>query len=546
MVRKFLVCSIITASLVSFVIDRAMADQLHQEDGILPNHSAEYVRTQSRNASIDADAVFYNPAGTAFMEKQGLYIMLSLQGLYDKKDSSFQLQAGAQTKVGPLGSLFPWSPSTHLGQPLFYTTNNKYLVPKRYPGEVITPDPDLDIVYKGKNWSVFLYEAITQSAGLSGLEYKNGVPDLDRDIMILNESVVHQAGLGYIPPFTTLIRKNNAKRDELYISGTIGGSYTFFNWLSAAIAYRFIYGSTKQVISQIPWVVHYANDGFVDPGLFNAPVYISTSTYGSGYGIILGFDFKPLESLNIGLRGEYYFPMILTKKTNKFLANPIFVQSGQLNLFADGIAPMIINSKIFEGTLVGIHSIDFGIMDPRYLKLIGKKVKTTYPPSVHIGVAYNILKDLKETTSANITFPRARDLDGREKYYKPVGFRIGQSIEYTLFDMIIVSAGYSYNDFGIRNSHRTETDELLNSQTIGAGCTIKAPEWMDVTVSGFYSIFRPQKVTTIDAIRSYVLTGVAEGVNMWVKKFYEHQWGIALGITGRYFGEGAPFGSLVK
>jgi long-chain fatty acid transport protein len=546
MVRKFLVCSIITASLVSFVIDRAMADQLHQEDGILPNHSAEYVRTQSRNASIDADAVFYNPAGTAFMEKQGLYIMLSLQGLYDKKDSSFQLQAGAQTKVGPLGSLFPWSPSTHLGQPLFYTTNNKYLVPKRYPGEVITPDPDLDIVYKGKNWAVFLYEAITQSAGLSGLEYKNGVPDLDRAILILNESVVHQAGLGYIPPFTTLIRKNNVKRDELYISGTIGGSYVFFNWLSAAIAYRFIYGSTKQVISQIPWVVHYANDGCVDPALFNAPVYISTSTYGSGHGIILGLDVKPLENLNIGLRGEYYSSMILTKKTNKFLANPIFVQSGQLNLFADGIAPMIINSKIFEGTLVGIHSIDFGIMDPRYLKLIGKKVKTTYPPSVHIGVAYNILKDFKETTSANITFPRARDLDGREKYYKPVGFRIGQSIEYTLFDMIIVSAGYSYNDFGIRNSHRTETDELLNSQTIGAGCTIKAPEWMDVTVSGFYSIFRPQKVTTIDAIRSYVLTGVAEGVNMWVKKFYEHQWGIALGITGRYFGEGAPFGSLVK
>ena len=546
MVGKYFVCLMTVFTLLHINLNKASASQLNQEDGILPNHSAEYVRTQSRNASTEADAVFYNPAGTAFMKKQGLYIMLSLQGIYDKKDSSFQHQAG--TQLTPALAAFSWRPSTHLGQLSFYTTNNEYLIPKRYPGVVITPDPDLDIVYKGKNWAAFLYTAVMQSAGLSGLKYDNGVPDLDRAILTLNESLVQNILFGPAP-LTRVIRKNSAKRDELFLSGTIGGSYAILNWLSAAFAYRFIYASGKQVISQIPIDVF---GGGVSPFSLmsaNAPVYISTSIHGSGHGLIFGLDFKPLGSLNIGVRGEYYSPMVLAKKTNKFLVNPILAQSGQLNLFADGILPLIINQQFFQaggGAVLGAAGLlNFGTMDFRYLTLIGKQLKVTYPPSIHIGVAFNILKDLQETTSANITFPRARDLDGREKYYKPVGFRLGQSIEYTLLDMVIVSAGYSYNDFGIRKSRRTETDELLTSHTIGGGAPVKALEWMDVTVSGFYSIFPPAGNRTVDAVKSEVIPGLGStlGASMWTKKFYEKQWGIAIGITGRYFGEGAPFGT---
>ena len=42
------------------------------------NQSAEYMKTLNRGASTDADASFYNPAGTALME-EGAYIYLSAQ-----------------------------------------------------------------------------------------------------------------------------------------------------------------------------------------------------------------------------------------------------------------------------------------------------------------------------------------------------------------------------------------------------------------------------------------------------------------------------------
>src|SRR4030042_5272243 len=44
------------------------------------NQSAEYIKTQSRNASTDADAAYFNPAGTALM-KEGFYFYISDQYL---------------------------------------------------------------------------------------------------------------------------------------------------------------------------------------------------------------------------------------------------------------------------------------------------------------------------------------------------------------------------------------------------------------------------------------------------------------------------------
>ncbi|HRS62735.1 MAG TPA: hypothetical protein P5554_06055, partial [Spirochaetota bacterium] len=71
----------------------AFSSELHQEDGILSNHSAEYVRSLNRNTSTDPDAAFYNPAGLAFMGGRGLYISVSTQTYYVKKTHSMDFYA---------------------------------------------------------------------------------------------------------------------------------------------------------------------------------------------------------------------------------------------------------------------------------------------------------------------------------------------------------------------------------------------------------------------------------------------------------------------
>lgn len=530
MKSRLILIPLFTAALLVSAFSILSASQLNQEDGIMPNQSAEYVRTQSRNASTDADAAFYNPAGTAFMKKNGLYIMFSSQTLYAKKDSSFLLWG-----LHRQGQ--PWQLTTELGNPFFYTGNNRYLVPKRYPAEIIAPVlPDFDILYKGKNWAAFLSIAVTQAA--PGLTFNNGTPDLDRALLTLNEAYATTLGR----TLDRVVRKSYAKRTEQYLSGTVGGSYAFLNWLSAALSFRYIHMTGNQKVSQVPIDIAYS--GAALPNI-KYPMLIDTDVFGHGYGLIAGLDFKPIESLNIGIKAEYYLPMIMKKRTNKFIAHPTVVQSGQLNLFADSIWPLVINDLLADGltTLGGV--LNFADMDPRSWKNIGDTIKVTYPPSLSIGVSYNILKELRIETSVDLTFPGARDLDGRENNFKPVGYRLGQAVEWTIIPMVIVSAGYSYYDPGVKPEKRNENDQLLTSHTVGGGCTIKATDWIDITAGAFYMFYTPESIREIDYAHTTLDIGAqitTTNGTAFDKKFRESRWSVALGVTMRFLGDNAPGG----
>ena len=56
----------------------------------LSNQSADYLRTFSRNASLDADAAVYNPAGTAFLQP-GLTLALSNQSIWKLYENKLAL-----------------------------------------------------------------------------------------------------------------------------------------------------------------------------------------------------------------------------------------------------------------------------------------------------------------------------------------------------------------------------------------------------------------------------------------------------------------------
>ncbi len=89
------------------------ANELFQEDGIFPNHSAEYVRTLNRNASTEADATFYNPAGLTYLPK-GLYVMFSNQTLHKKRThvmDYYAIEADFTLNIGNIDN--PVQPTTN-------------------------------------------------------------------------------------------------------------------------------------------------------------------------------------------------------------------------------------------------------------------------------------------------------------------------------------------------------------------------------------------------------------------------------------------------
>jgi long-subunit fatty acid transport protein len=215
--------------------------------------------------------------------------------------------------------------------------------------------------------------------------------------------------------------------------------------------------------------------------------------------------------------------MKLKKQTNRFIAPGLVASSGQLNIFADGWDKLPWWNADFRSNVK--------YMDPRLLKKVKKSLMFQYPQTIALGFSINILKNLRAETSGEISLKQFANLDGRQSAYN-LGYRVGQCLEWEIMKAIKVSAGYLYNNTGVKNNKRNDADPLLDYHTVAGGLKLNINEYVDVTWGMFYNIYVPQKVRTVD----YVFSG-GLNANHWTdRKYKEQRWSMAVGLTAHLFG----------
>jgi hypothetical protein len=485
----------------------ASASMILSDEGISPNRSAEYVRTQSRNASTDADAIYYNPAGLVHLSTGGIYLIFNSVNGYTLRSNSINLR-GTQG-----ASAFSGIPTQ---------TSNRYQSPAKYLSQIFTLMPtDLGFLFKSDNWSVFAY--VSSLYGQPGLKFTQGATSFDRLWVAYNTVLATLLS----DQLVGLYGNSSFEREEYHNGATAGGAYAITDKLSAALAVRYVNIQANTKVKQVPYgafFYHYGN-----AMQYQVPTSISTSLYGHGAGIILGFDIKPADFVNIGTRAEYYLPMILAKKTNKFFTNPVLAQTGQLNLFCDSIWPLFVNDRLNAGGMGNILNVY--LMDPKTRRNISNVYKATYPPSLSLGLSFKVIRNLRLVTSADLTFPRFRDLDGREKDWNYVGYRLGQAFDWDANNWITASIGYSYHNYGLRTSKLSDYDDLLASHTAGLGCSMKPLEYLSITLAGSYSYFQALRNSNSQLISSNVLGNTFSYWQGWKQKIFRNEWYTALGVT---------------
>ncbi len=489
----------------------ASASMILSEEGINPARSTDYVRTQSRNASTEADAVHYNPAGLPFMINGGIYLMVNSVNLYTRKSDSISMW-------GSLGS----NTLSRLVSPLQsrYQSVNMYLSTM-----AVAMPTGMSVIFKREKLAV--YADASALRGLPGATYTQGASTLDRLLVAYNTVLASQLSQELVGVYSD----SSMKRREFHIGATVGAAYAFLDRLSGSLSLRYINITARTRLEQTPYFVQVT--GGTSLNQYQVPTVIDTDVSGNGMGIILGIDYKPLETLNLAARMEYYPPMVLDKRTNRFIANPVLAQSGQLNEFCDSIWPLVLNDRLNAGGLGNIFNML--LMDPRTRNSIGNKVKATYPLSLSFGLSYRIIPALQISTSADLSFPRARDLDGRERNWKMVGYRLGQSVEWNVAPWAAVSAGYSYNDFGLRKDRLTEYDDLLSSHTVGAGCSMMPWDFLTIHVGGSYSFYTDARHANDDYIQSVLMGNRFVYYHGWNQKLSRDEWSVSLGVTFSFF-----------
>ena len=149
------------------------------------NQNAAFLRMIARGASIDVDGVYSNPAGLAFLPKDGLQVALTIQSAYQTRDIA---------ATSPL-----------------WTMDGQNTV-RKYEGKASAPViPSIHAVYKKGDWAFSGSFAIVGGGGKASFD--KGLPMFDAAAI----SLVNTIGQGMLSPNQYTI--NSAMEGRQYIYG---------------------------------------------------------------------------------------------------------------------------------------------------------------------------------------------------------------------------------------------------------------------------------------------------------------------------------------
>lgn len=176
------------------------------------NQSAAFLRSIARGTTLDTDAVYNNPAGTAFME-DGWHL-----GIND--------QMAKQTRT--INSTFA---------PFAMGAANNGQASKEFKGEVFSPlIPSVHLTWKKNRWAVMLGMGVNGGGG--SLEFEGGLGSFERQFSVLPTGV---SNLGQAFGLSA-----NQYNMDMYLKGSsqtlafnAGVAFRITDWLSAAAMVRY-------------------------------------------------------------------------------------------------------------------------------------------------------------------------------------------------------------------------------------------------------------------------------------------------------------------
>jgi len=475
------------------------------------NQSAAWVRLPARNASVNADAAFFNPAGLTKLEN-GFHFSLSNQTIFQtKKVENFY--------KGPGGA---------------FGLNDGY-----YEGNVKAPAfPSVYAVYKMDRLAFSL--GFNPIGGGGGAEYLRGLPSFEMS----PSDLVPSLAATDLDPITPGVQGAKQYRLDAYLEGTSvffglqgGVSYKINEWLSVAAGLRYVMakntynghltdiqinigttttpvwlraddimdgisanyttaatGSSLLVaggagsltfaqaqalnlidatqrakfeggltalgypaatpIAQADAIYKGAASKYGANANLLADQVVDVEQTGSGFTPIFSVNISPTENLNIGIKYEMRTKMQLENKTVSDFMTGYTVAGTPITMFPDGdLTPADMPGMISVG-------IDYKIAE-----------------NVKIGIGSNYFFDKKadyghktdddlNSSTPSVFIPNSKIIDHN-------GISLMAGLEVNLTEKLLVSGGYVWANQGVNEKYQSDLTYGLATHTIGFGGAYK-------------------------------------------------------------------------
>lgn len=420
------------------------------------NQSAAWARTLSRDATLDIDGVFFNPAGLAHLSN-GLHLSLSNMSIW-------------QTRT--------------------ITSDYTYLsgTPVTYEAELMAPIfPNLYVAYKMNNWTFSGGFGIVGGGGSA--DFPSGlpsfeipmaslVPQLSAALAPVDAGIVQ--AIGTDPGFRNIsgYNVNTAfNGSSSYFGYQAGATYAINNMLSVYLGGRLvtakndyegsltgvtidapeIYGGTMppgdylRIVAMTPGlppeVVGQLNGTAAALDVGTADAELAATQTGTGFTPIIGVNIHVSDMLNIGARYEHHTKIELTNSTDV----------DDVGMFPDG-------AKV-RADLPGMFSL-------------GAQVRPIGNLTISAGFNYFLDK------SASYGSDGAGEPLDNTTIIDENGYTYSAAIEYKILGILGVSAGYTSGNNGVNAAYQSNMTYALKSQTFGGGVFVDLGEMIRIN-AGF-------------------------------------------------------------
>jgi len=495
------------------------------------NQSAQFIRMMSRNASLDVDAVYYNPAGLIKLDN-GWHFSVNNQTIMQTKniDSKFPLLNDGKYQGDVFAPVFPtafavykkdkWAfsfgfgPNAGGGTATFKKGLPSFEIPiSKLPAGLAALsqiDPalavsgyDVDLSFDGSSvfWGIQLgvtYEVSEMFSGYLGVRYlpaKNTYIGSIKNIQVKTGDGYHPASAwlgqasGIVSGKAQQVQALANMPETLSPFLATGGTYTLAQLVGAgalsaqqqagieggllamglqqgqidAMDLNTIHGAYVQASPTFQETANLLNTtaaSLTANGEQLGDKEVDVTQTGAGFTPIVGINISPNENLNIGLKYEH--------KTTLNLTN------------------------------------EFGEKDNYGEVVFGKNGKSDIPGIISAGIGYTDNYWFEAQLSYNMTFDKGIDWGSniRNKAKREIdhnSYDIGLGLQFNITDKFSVSAGGSYNNYGIADSYQSDFSYANSSKAVGGGIMWRITDQLTLD-AGISSVFYDDsKVEFIDA-----------------------------------------------
>ncbi|HWR74377.1 MAG TPA: hypothetical protein VN276_01985 [Bacteroidales bacterium] len=460
------------------------------------NHSAYMVRLISRQASMNVDATYYNPAGLTKLE-DGFHFSLNNQII-------------GQTKT---------------------ITNDYYFLtekPTEYIGTVSAPIfPGVYAVYKVNKFAFSL--GFNPVGGGGGAEYATGLPSFEKQIANLVPGLQTQLAtldqgvidaIGADPNFNNVTAYDGAiffEGSSIYFGYQANISYAINDFISVALGGRYV--TAKNTYSG------YINDVTITaspnplPGSVPAPYNgspgdylraIALTPYGASQAATLNGTAAALDDMtnveaDVVEEGSGFTPIISVNITPNEMFN--------ISLKYEFKTTLDLTTTVNDGKDAG------GMFEDGAIKV------ADMPAVLSAGVGVFPTPKLYLAAGVNYFFDKNNDYDGsRDLEVEMIDknfFDYSAGIEYALTGMIKLSAGYAGTVTGVNDNYQSDQRYSLNTSTFGGGIGLTLSPMIDINLGGMYTMYKDGGKTTPSGI-----TGVPD-----INETYDTEtWVVGIGV----------------